>query len=108
MILTNENWYYLYLEDGVGGTIMVPPTATVELPEYVRRYSDKFVRHVGGGVPTDAISIGESIMVHTTNELDNNMGVVIDKDDYSYKIQFGDHHIWFPFSEVTSLSQTES
>jgi len=104
--LTNENWYYLYLEDGAGGAITIPPESTVDLPEYFLRYEEYFIRDtITGVVPTDAISIGAIVMVYANNVLDGEIGEVIDKDSHNYKIDFGtEGRMWFPFSEVRQVS----
>jgi len=100
--LTNENWYYLYLEDGDGGTVTIPPETKVELPEYFLKYQDHFVRDdTPGVVPTDAISLGTPVLVYANSSLNEETGTVIDKDTYNYQIEFGTERcVWFPFSEV--------
>ena len=70
VIITNENWYYLYLEDGQGGTITVPPETTVELPEYFLKYENQFIKNIiTGTIPTDVIPLGSTVSVYANNKL---------------------------------------
>lgn len=103
--LTNENWYYLYLEDGSGGIIKVPPGTTMDFPDYISRYADKFIRDtVPGTVPTDEIPIGSYVSVYSISNLDGSIGVVVNKDKLNYQIDFGTKLVWFPYQEVEFLS----
>jgi hypothetical protein len=102
MTFYNENWYYLYLEDGQGGIVVVPPESEVDLSSYFLKYEDNFIRDTTPGItPTDAIPIGSEVVVHANNELDGKEGIVMEKDSVSYKVDFGtEGKVWFPYTEV--------
>jgi len=114
MTFTNENLHYLYLlaEDGIE-VVIVPPETMVELPSYFSKYDDYFTRDVLAITPTyTPFPIGAEVVVYSSSvEIDGEIGNIIEKDEISYKIDFGSFGaaIWFPYSavELTELPTEE-
>lgn len=102
----NENWYYLYLEDGNGGIVSVPPESEIYLPEYFLKYQDNFIKEP---LPVDVYTpypVGSNVVVRSSiQEIDGQEGVIVGKDEISYFIDFGTDfgEIKFPWSVVELL-----
>lgn len=99
----NENWYYLYLEDGQGGAVLVPPESDILLPDYFLKYQDNFIREQLPAEVYTPYLVGSNVIVRSSvPEVDGQTGIIIDKDEISYFVDLGTGlgEIKFPWSVV--------